>query len=67
MFFESKFSSYRQLSSVKFPLASFLSITEENGSRRELCGFVPRGTYFLGGPVLVPLAVLCGTVPSVPV
>ena len=34
---------------------------------RELFGSVPCGTYFLGGPVLVPLAVLYGTVPSVPV
>ena len=32
MFFESKFSSYRQLSSVEFPLASFLSAPDENGS-----------------------------------
>ena len=34
---------------------------------RELFGSVPCGTYFLGGPVLVPLAVLSGTVSSVPV
>ena len=32
MFFESKFSSYRQLSSVEFPLASFLSVPVENDS-----------------------------------
>ena len=32
MFFESKFSSYRQLSSVEFTLASFLSVPDENGS-----------------------------------
>ena len=30
--FESKFSSYCQLSSVEFPLASFLSVPDENGS-----------------------------------
>ena len=34
---------------------------------RELLGSVPFGTYFLGGPVLVRLAALCGTVPSVSV
>ena len=32
MFFESKFSSYRQLFSVEFPLASFLNVPDENGS-----------------------------------
>ena len=66
MFFESKFSSYRLLSSVNFPLASFLCVPDENGSgnlHENL--LVPCGTYFLGGPVLVPLAVLYGTVPSV--
>ena len=34
---------------------------------RELLGTVPNGTYFLGGPVWVRIAVLYGTVPSVPV
>ena len=70
MFLESKFSSYRQLSSVEFPLASFLSVPDENGSvefTRELFGSVECGPYFLGGPVLVPLAVLYGMVPLVPV
>ena len=33
----------------------------------EFCGSIPCGTYFLGGPALVPLAVLSETVPSVPV
>ena len=32
MFFESKFSSYSQLSSVEFPLASFVSVPDENSS-----------------------------------
>ena len=31
-FFESKFSSYRQLSSDEFPLSSFLSVPDGNGS-----------------------------------
>ena len=30
--FESKFSRYRQLSPVEFPLASFLTVPDENGS-----------------------------------
>ena len=34
---------------------------------RELYGTDPNGTYFLGGPAWVRLAVLFGTVPSVPV
>ena len=32
LFFASKCFSYRQLSSVEFPLASFLSLHDENGS-----------------------------------
>ena len=32
---------------------------------QELFGLLPCGTYFLGGPVLLPLAVLYETVPSV--
>ena len=32
MFFESRFSSYCQLSSVEFPLVSLLSALDENGS-----------------------------------
>ena len=32
IFFESRFTSYRQLSPVEFPLASFLSVPDGNGS-----------------------------------
>ena len=67
IFFKSKFFGYRQLSSVDFPLASFLSVPDENGSGCSHENFfsIPYETYFLGGPVLVPLVVLSGTVPSV--
>ena len=34
---------------------------------RDLFATAPHGTYFLGGPVCVRLAVLFGTIPSVPV
>ena len=67
--FASKFFIYHQLSSVECPLDSFLSVPEERFwvFARELFGAVPCGTYFLGGLVLVRLAVLSGAVPAVPV
>ena len=53
---------------VEFPLASFLSVPDENGSGSLHENFFVRfrvGPTFVDGPVLVPLAVLYGTVPSV--
>ena len=65
--FASKFFNYRQQSSVEFILASLLSVPDGSGSGRlhKNFGSVPCETYFLGGPVLVPLAVQSLTVPSV--
>ena len=45
--FESKFSSYCQLPSVELPLASFLSVPDENGSGSLHGNFVVR---FRAGP-----------------
>ena len=47
MFFESKFSSYIQLSPFEFPLASFLSVPDENGSGSLRENFLVR---FRAGP-----------------
>ena len=46
-FFAGKFFSYRQLSSVELPLASILSVPDENGSGRLHDNFLIR---FHAGP-----------------
>ena len=60
--FARKFFNYRQQSSVEFRLASLLSVPDWSGSGCLHDNFLVR---FHGGPVLVPLAVLSLTVPSV--
>ena len=45
IFFENKFSSYRQGSSVEFPLASFLSVPEDDGAGSLQENFLVRHIY----------------------
>ena len=65
---QSNLFSYLQSLSVKFLLASFLSITDKNcsGCLHENLLLWFCGTYFLGGPVWVWLGVLSRMAPSFP-